>query len=143
MSEFRTIEIDFDVHKMIEMERQSFTESANDVLRRLLKIGEQSQGHPRPVRNGRPWSGKGVTLPHGTKLRMEYNGCEYSGVIEDGGWSVDGKRFLSPSAAASGVAVTRDGKHTNLDGWIYWYIRRPSDEDWIAMRQLRRMSDVL
>ena len=38
MSEIATIEIDFDIHKRIEMERQSFTESPNDVLRRLLGL---------------------------------------------------------------------------------------------------------
>lgn len=103
MSEFRTIEIDFDIHKKIEMERQGFTESANEVLRRLLKIGGQSS-RPFIVSNGRSWSGKGVSLPHGTKLRMKYNGCEYSGLIEDGEWLVDGKRFSSPSAAASVVS---------------------------------------
>ena len=28
---------------------------------------------------GRPWSGQGIALPHGTQLRMEYNGKTHSG----------------------------------------------------------------
>ena len=35
---FRSIDIDFDVHKKIELERRSFMESPNDVLRRLLAL---------------------------------------------------------------------------------------------------------
>ena len=40
MAEVRTIEIDFDIHKLIETERRSFAESPNMVLRRLLNLGE-------------------------------------------------------------------------------------------------------
>jgi len=139
MTELRTIEIDFDVHKKIELERSSFAESPNEVLRRLLKISGQSPTLSEALVNaGRPWSGKGVTLPHGTALRMEYNGRQYTGVIKDGEWVVEGERFKSPSAAAGGVAVTKDGKHTRLDGWVYWYVKRPGDGDWITIRELRR-----
>ena len=103
MSELRTIEIDFDVHQMIEMERQSFMESPNDVLRRLLKIGERSSGNSVPVSEGRSWSGKGVTLPHGTELRMEYRGRQYSGVIDngaDGGWKENVLQARQPQLRA-------------------------------------------
>src|SRR5690606_30804469 len=124
--------------KKIELERESFAESPNEVLRRLLKIGGRPSANITPkTDDGRPWSGKGVTLPHGTALRMDYNGREYTGVITDGEWVVEGKRFKSPSAAAGGIAVTRDGKHTRLDGWMYWHVKRPSDGDWIAIRKLR------
>lgn len=139
MAELRTIEIDFDVHKIIELERRSFSETPNEVLRRLLKLEGSSPAKPASeAAGGRPWSGKGVTLPHGTKLRMDYNGREYAGAIEDGEWVVEGKHFKSPSAAAGGVALTKDGKQTNLDGWIYWQAKRPGDSDWIGIKQLRR-----
>lgn len=139
MSEMRTIEIDFEVHKRIEMERVGFDEPPNTALRRLLGIDDvafaASQKPINPV--GRPWAGKGVTLPHGTELRMEYNGRVYTGRIENGRWLVEGKEFKSPSAAAGGVAVTRDGRHTSLDGWIYWHVKRPGDAGWTALRKLR------
>ena len=65
MGELRTIEIDFDVHKKIEAERTSFSESPNDVLRRLLRLGNAAATEAAKGR-GRSWSGKGVTLPDGT-----------------------------------------------------------------------------
>jgi hypothetical protein len=139
MAEVRTIEIDFDVHKRIELERRSFSESPNAVLRRLLKIGgAASDAGMAAEKDGRPWSGKNVVLPHGTEVRMEYNGRRYTGAILDGRWLVEGKAFSSPSAAAGGVALTKGGQLTRLDGWIYWYAKRPGDTDWIAIRELRR-----
>jgi hypothetical protein len=131
MAEFRTIEIDFDVHKKMEAERRSFTETPNEVLRRLLGIKGSA-----PVASGRPWSGDGVTLPHGTELRMEYNGAVYNGRVEDGQWLVEGKRFNSPSGAA-GVARTRAGKRTKLDGWVYWQVRQPGEHDWKRIEEVR------
>lgn len=136
----RTIDIDFDVHKLIESERTSFSDSPNEVLRRLLKLGTSSiktPPPPSPESGGGAWLGKGVTLPHGTELRMRHNGRQYSGIIDNGEWLVEGKRFNSPSAAAGGVALTRDGKSTQLDGWIYWYCKRPGDIDWTSIKQLR------
>ncbi len=137
MAEFRTIEIDFDVHKRIELERAGFDESANDVLRRLLGISlptDVAAGEPL----GRAWSAKGVTLPHGTELRMEYNGRVHTGEIRDGQWLVEGQTFNSPSGAAGGVATTKNGKRANLDGWEYWQVKPPTGPTWIAILELRR-----
>jgi len=140
MSEMRTIEIDFEVHKRIELERTSFNEPPNTALRRLLGIEGAAPAAPpqAAVPSGRPWAGKGVTLPHGTELSMEYNGRVYTGRIENGRWLVEGKEFKSPSAAAGGVALTKDGRHTSLDGWIYWQVKRPGDAGWTAISTLRR-----
>lgn len=136
MREMRTIEIDFDVHKAIELERTSFSESENEVLRRLLKLGAASIATPSAETGGLPWTRKGVTLPHGTKLQMQYNGHQYNGTVENGKWVVEGERFSTPSGAASRVAVTKNGNHTSLDGWAYWYVKRPGDTDWIEIRTL-------
>ncbi|KOF16033.1 hypothetical protein AC244_21755 [Ensifer adhaerens] len=138
MSEVQTIDIDFDVHKRIEAERQSFAETPNAVLRRLLGIDGRTTMVDTAPSSGRPWAGKGVTLPHGTKLRMEYNGRVHSGVIQNGAWNIEGGMYQSPSAAAGGVARTKDGKKTNLDGWIYWQVKRPEDAHWIALGSLRK-----
>lgn len=135
MSETRTIEIDFDVHKLIETERTGFSETPNAVLRRLLKLGVPDR--PAAIASGDAWTGKGVTLPAGTELRMEYRGREHRGIIQDAAWLVDGQRFKSPSAAASGVAMTKSGKHPSLDGWKYWQARRPGDPGWTALDSLR------
>jgi hypothetical protein len=144
MSKMRAIEIDFEVHQQIELERTSFDESPNEVLRRLLKLPPASGGpaldaHPSVQEaDGRPWSGKGVTLPHGTEIRMDYNGKVYSGGIADGQWVVEGKHSKSPSDAAGSVAKTRNGKVPSLNGWIYWQVKRPGDASWSPLNSLRR-----
>src|SRR5262245_46839664 len=87
MAEYRSIEIDFDVHKRIEIARRSFKETDNEVLRRLLEI--ETKAAPVSLARARieqPWSGKGVTLPHGTQVRMKYRGRVYVGMIDNGAW---------------------------------------------------------
>ncbi len=139
MGEFRAIEIDFDVHKLIEGERKSFSESPNDVLRRLLGLaaGAGLAGNSPSKGNKRSWVGEGVTLPHGTLVRMHYNGRQHSGQIADGKWVVDGHIFDSPSGAASGVAITRKGQKTRLDGWRHWEVHLPTAVDWAPLGELR------
>lgn len=143
MQEMRSIEIDFDVSKKIELERVSFSETANDVLRRLL--GVQRSERPQTqvsvaVPSGASWHGKGVTLPDTTQLKMSYNGRTYEGVISDGAWMVAGKRHSSPSAAAGAVGVTKDGGKTSLDGWLYWQAKLPNSSRWVKIRSLREKS---
>jgi hypothetical protein len=137
MANHRSIEIDFEIHKRIEVERQSFSETPTAVLRRLLGIDESALPEPATRKDGRPWAGKGVTLPHGTEVRMEYNGRVHTGVIDNGAWVVEGEEYKSPSAAAGGAARTRAGKRTQLDGWLYWQAKRPGDTQWVSIAQHR------
>jgi hypothetical protein len=133
----RSIEIDLDVHKRIEMARRNFAETDNDVLRRLLGVdGMEAQMIPC-AGSGAAWSRKGVTLPHGTRVRMEYNGRSHQGLIENGEWMVEGTPYKSPSAAASGAARTRAGTSPSLDGWVYWSVKRPDDPKWVLLSSLR------
>jgi hypothetical protein len=143
MTTFRSIEIDIDIHKCIETARARFDETPNEILHRLLKLkasakqgnnGAHVEMHGAPSRS---WSSKGVTLPHGTQLRMEYNGKGHVGQIDNGEWLVEGTHFNSPSAAAGGVARTRAGKPPSLDGWVYWHVKRPGDARWIPLAALR------
>ncbi len=76
-------------------------------------------------------------MSHGTELRMKHNGKRHFGQIDDGEWAVERKRFRSPSAAASGVALTKAGRKTSLDGWIYWEAKRPGDHGWTPITTLR------
>lgn len=140
MSSMRTVDIDFDVHQKIELARTSFEETPNDVLRRLLGIGAKAPSvkTATPESEGRAWSGKGVTLPHGTELRMEYNGKVYTGRIEQGDWLVEGVRAKSPSDAACSVATTKDGGRPSLNGWMYWHFKRPGDRTWKPISGMRR-----
>ncbi len=141
MTDRRTIEIDFDIHKRIETARRNFSESDNAVLRRLLKIDADDAPSPKVNGNaggGREWFGDGVTLPHGTDVRMKYNGRLHSGQIDNGDWLVEGERYNSPSAAAGGVGRTKKGGKTSLDGWLYWEAKRPGDREWVSIKSLRR-----
>jgi hypothetical protein len=140
MQDMRSIEVDFDVNKRIETERVSFAETANDVLRRLLgiemEVTDQKRG-PVAFPAGASWHGKGVTLPDTTQLKMTYNGKTYEGVISDGVWLIAGKKYTSPSAAAGAVGMTKDGRKTSLDGWLYWQAKLPNSSRWAKIRNLR------
>ena len=140
MSSFTTVEVDFDVYKLIETERRSFDEPRNDALRRLLKLPAAVPAPPRATNGGSPseraWSGVGVTLKHGTKLRMSYNGRLHEGEIVDGKWVIEGRAFDSPSGAASGVALTKRGEHPSLNGWVYWEALAPGSEKWVRIATL-------
>jgi hypothetical protein len=137
----RMIEIDFDIHRLIQLERRSFDEPEHLALRRLLRLGPPSEpkakapGEDRPMR---AWSKGGVTLPHGTELRMEYNGILHLGRIADGGWEVEGQRAKSPSGAARAVARGKDGQPVNINGKAYWQVRRPGESDWTPYAELKR-----
>ena len=134
----RMIEVDFDVHRLIEMERRSFDETENTVLRRLLKLGPPTDVQRPEAKSLRSWSKGGLTLPHGTELRMEYNGLLHVGRIVDGAWEVEGHREKSPSGAASAVARTKDGGQVNINGKSYWQVRRPGETTWTPYVDLKR-----
>ncbi|MGL4313031.1 MAG: hypothetical protein ACRCSO_03490 [Sphingomonas sp.] len=134
--EKRQIEIDIDVYRFLEGRRTSFAQSQNDILRQLAGL-DTSETIVDQQDTGRPWTGKGVTLPHRTKLRMSYNGKVHVGEIADGSWVVEGKVFNSPSAAAGGVARTKKGQPVSLDGWSYWEAQLPSSHHWKRIDQMR------
>src|SRR5262249_51326275 len=125
-------------------ERSSEEESFNGLLRRLLRLRPASEGQPsrasgvasRAALNG-SWTWKGVVLPPGTELRMRYLGMGHEGEVKEGKWWINGNSYTTPSEAAGDVARTRDGKRPSLDGWKYWYVKRPEDADWLALNDLR------
>lgn len=136
MSNLNSIEIDIDVYKAIEAERLDFEETQNEILRRILKLGSFPEAQDVEPKKG-AWTGNGVTLPEGTKLRMDYNGVRYSGEIRRNKWFVENSFYQSPSGAASSIAKTKSGKSPSLDGWRYWYIKRPNDDRWRPIEWLR------
>ncbi len=141
MGTLRTIEIDFDIHQMIELERRGFDEPEYIALRRLLGLPTPKTGmeiaSSAEKTKGRSWSGKGVVLPHGTKLQMKYKGRIFRGCIENGVWVIDGQQAKSPSDAAGVVAELSNGKRVSLNGWIYWEVKRPNDTEWRPIEELR------
>ncbi len=142
MTQFRTIEIDVRLHRFIEAHRLNFHESQCEILCRVLKLDATPSvalTNGAPQSDGKAWTRKGVTLAHGTKAQMDYNGVPHTAEIRDGAWVTENDKFtVSPSAAARAVARTRAGKKPSLDGWKYWRVLRPGDHSWIALDQLRR-----
>lgn len=146
MRTYRSINIDLDVHKVIENGRQAFSEDANTVLRRLLGLStaipvtSELSSSPPPQNSpakDRSWSCEGICLPYGTKFRMTYNNHTHQGEIVDGMWVINGTVYSSPSGAAIAVARTRRGKPTRLNGWSLWEVKRPEDQTWIKLDDLR------
>lgn len=136
---YRSIDIDFEVYQLIVLEKRGFEEPDNDVLRRLLGLGDPAVA-PTPPADETPgsWRGPGVELPEGTRLRMTYADAEHSGTIVDGKWKVGDEYYNTPSQAASQVARTKRGTKTMLNGWKYWHVKRPSDTSWVPLDTLRK-----
>ena len=123
-----TIEIDFEVFKKLTNRRHSENFTYNDVLRELLELPPvQAASAATPA----IWSWKGVELPDGTELRSEYKGRVYLAKIDNGRWMQDGMERSSPSDAAN--AITKGG----VNGWTFWSVKRPSDDDWLVLNELR------
>ena len=145
------IEIDFDIHQMIELERRGFDEPRYVALRRLLKLPELGNKNAveepsetiRTDRSigvtGRPFYADGVQIPHGSLAKMEYlRGSQiYLGKFLDGLLVVNGISFRSLSEAASSLAITKKGGKTSLDGWLYWTAKFPQESKWHRLWDLR------
>ena len=112
-NDMTSIEIDIAVYKRIESARTNFSETPNDVLRRLLNLegageptppthpGPETQPDTRPQPHGKAWSARGVILPHGTEIRMKYLRQSYAGSIFDGVWKA---RFAQCLAKGSSIS---------------------------------------
>lgn len=140
MPQYRAIEIDFDVHKLIEGERRGFDEAPNAALRRLLGLPPPpSKATESESETARGWHDEGVFLPDGTRVRMTYGRGKQviEGQIRDGRWVIGGKTFASPSGAASELAVTKSGKKTKLNGWNYFEVQLPGEKTWGSLSALR------
>ncbi|ANL39264.1 hypothetical protein [Rhizobium phaseoli] len=138
---FQKIDIDWDIHRIIEGERRGFDEPPYIALRRLLKlpeIQEQPSTISRPD-EGLAWHEDGVSVPHGSLARMSYQRGRqvYEGRFSNGRLIVNGKSFDSLSAAANALAETKEGKKTQLNGWNYWEAKFPGEQVWRSLKQMR------
>lgn len=135
------IDVDFEVFQKIQLARRGFDDTNNAALRRLLGFeaeltapSEISNSKAKPVEG---WASKGVQLPNGAKLRMTYKGKSFFGEVQSNRWHVLEQNFSSPSDAACAVAKVINGKHTSLNGWIYWQAQLPGSADWTSINTLR------
>lgn len=121
--------LDADLLRVIEANRIFPSDDARVVLRRLLKIDKTPDG----------WFAQGVFLPNGTKIRMGYgDNPTLSGTIAGGKWVVAGRKFDSPSTAATAlVSKGRGRSKARVNGWLYWQVLPPGRNDWALLDSLR------
>jgi len=132
------IPVDLEVYKALEAQRLTFSESHNDILRRVLGLPPKSttDGHEMVVEDVVVWRRKGVRLPKGTRWRMSSANGEQNGNVVEGGFQHKGEVVSSPSRLASNIYRTKSGKKTNLNGWRYIEVKRPGDADWTMLSSL-------
>ena len=128
---YTKIEIDFEVFKEITKRRTDENVTPNDVLREVFGLQQKHIENNGKEENGRSWVSKGVAFPHGTKFRAIYKGQTYLAIVVDGGLSMDGKRYRSPSAAA--VSITGNA----VNGWVFWECKLPGQDTWEVIKNLR------
>lgn len=140
MAELRTIEIDFDIYKVIQAERRTFSEPEYSALRRLLGLGDPTPSpRPQPAESqatGGVSVGAGVYLPNGTKLRMTLHGQKHLAEVRDGAIHVNNGREYTLSGAA--MRITK----YNVNGWRVWYAQLPGSEEWKSLLALRRAQRI-
>lgn len=140
------IEIDFEVFKALTAKLENESDSYNEAIRRLLGMpatevalrwGEvDTPGLPGVARGlggetGGVWFSS-VFFPDGTLFRATYKGKTYRAWINNSQWVDElGNIRTSPSDAASSIS------NTNVNGWRFWFVRRPHDEDWLRMDALK------
>ncbi len=128
-----TIEVDFDVYKLLTCRRKTEDMTYNDVLREMLNLPtpKREHGPSASVAESGDWVWKGVCFPAGTEFRATYRGRTYHAIVEGGQLVVGGERFTSPSKAAG--AITK----TSVNGWMFWECRLPGQSSWRIMNSLR------
>ncbi len=104
---------------------------------KLPDLAEESEGDEWA--GALPWTDEGVIIPHGSRARMEYaRGSQvYEGRFLNGKLVVDGQGYKSLSAAADAVAITKAGKKTFLNGWLYWKVQFPDETQWRSLQEMR------
>jgi hypothetical protein len=141
------IEIDFEVFKALTANLQDERDTYNEAIRRLLNLpasdldvdpisfepaGIAGQGGGLLGTSSGVWYSN-VFFPEGTLFRATYKGQTYYAGIRGGAWmDANGTSRTSPSHAASVISGT------NVNGWRFWFAKRPNDIDWLRLDSLRQ-----
>ena len=133
-----TIEIDFDVYKILTMKRSTEEDTYNDVIRQLLDLPRRASLETKEktkegeFQKNDFWVAKGVRFPNGTQFKAAHKGREFRGEVKKGRLVLqDGHEFNNVSPAA--VHITGN----SVNGWNFWYCRYPNSEKWISIKSLR------
>ena len=127
--ETTNIEVDIDVYKYIQKYRSSFSESENDILRKIFGLDETAVD-PK-YSDARDMVVKNTVLRHGLKLRTRYMGKLVEAEVVNGRSLCDGQAYNSPSGAAVGVTGN------NVNGWRFWQYYDEATDTWKSLSILR------
>lgn len=131
-----TIEVDFDVLKALMNKRPTEAVSYNDVLRKLLGLGEAPPVAPAKTETATgvktDWVVKGVRFPGQTPFRVKHDGQTHVATVSAEGLELNGKTYDSPSAA--GFAITGYA----VNGWKFWECKLPGTDTWRPMSSFRK-----
>ena len=141
------VEIDFEVFKALTAMLRDERDTYNEAIRRLLTLPASDLASEPPNFEPAGITGQvsgligtssgvwysNVFFPDGTVFRATYKGQTHYASIRNGTW-VDnaGVNRTSPSDAASAIS------QTNVNGWKFWFVRRPHDADWLRLDSLRQ-----
>jgi hypothetical protein len=100
----------------------------------LAKHQEPSPTKRPELERSGAWVVKNVVFPSGTEFRATHKGRVLLGRIEAGALTVNGKRYDSPSSAASDITKT------SVNGWIFWECKKPGSTSWQTIKALRKGS---
>lgn len=127
------IDVDFEVFKELTARRRSEEMTENEVLREILGLKPaRSTSTVTTADSKGAWVSKGVSFPHGTEFRATYKGQQFFAIVKNGALVMNGKRFVSPSAAA--VSITGNP----VNGWRFWECLLPGSTKWKLAADLRR-----
>ncbi len=131
----QSIKIDLEVYKIVESKRDSFEESPNDILRRLLGLPslleESKTQEANDDRQG--WAVGGVFIRKGTPIRSSYKGHVVKAAVVHGGLEFNGKKYTSPSGAAM------EATGNNVNGWRFWEYLDQDSGIWRQLDFLRKL----
>jgi hypothetical protein len=78
----------------------------------------------------------GVVLPDGTLLSGTHNNAEHQAEVRGGWILLNGKRYKSPSGAATAI------RGYSEDGWRFLKVKRPQDSEWVILNELRDQESI-
>lgn len=126
------IDIDLDVYKAIQQRIISFSDTPNEVLRRVFGL-KPADNKPSNIQREGLYL-QGVLLKNGLKLRKKYFGKLVEAIVEKNHISYNGKEYASPSGAAR--AVTGN----SVNGWVFWQYYDEKTKKWQILSKLRDAS---
>ena len=121
-------------------------DDANTVIERLIAHWETNPPGattPSETLPRRYWkSSRGNKFEIGAQLRCAYHGKTYHAEITEKGIAFGDSIYANPSTA--GVAVKHSagthGRAAATNGWEFWEIRRPGEQNWLPLNTLRDRS---